>query len=80
MQILIIVVIVILVFYCFLLKKKSKLTDVVVDGINITSENTTVVRRNHINSTTPLYDDSTNSKISEDNYEMNNHEVPNDNS
>ena len=68
------------VFYCFVLKKKqSKLTDIVVDNINITSENTTVAHRNHINSTTPLYDDSTNSKISEDYYEMNNNKVPDDN-
>ena len=69
-----------LFYYFVLTKKRSKLKDVVVDNIDITSENTTVVCRNHINSTTPLYDDSTNSKISEDYYEMNNNKVPDDNS
>ena len=63
-----------------MLKKKSKLIDIVLDNIDVTSENTTAAHRNHINSTTPLYDDSINSKISEDYYEMNNNKVPDDNS
>ena len=62
--------------YCFVLKKKSKLTDIVVDNINnISEENTTIVHRDRINSTTPLYNDSTNSKNSGDNYEMNTNKV-----
>ena len=65
------------VIYYFVLKKKnSKLTDIVVDNIDITSEeNITVVHRNRIDSTTPLYNDFTNSKNSGDNYEMINNEV-----
>ena len=75
--IIILVVGMLLSFYCFVCrKKKSKLKDIVVDDINNTSEeNTTVVPKNHINSTTPLYNDFTNSKKSGDNYEMNNNEV-----
>ena len=83
MTILIIAIIGVLsVLYCFVLKKKkSKLTDIVVDNINITSEEiTTVVPRNRINSTTPLYNDSTNFKKVQDNYGMNNKVVPGYNS
>ena len=63
--------------YCFVLnKKKSKLKDIVVDDINITSEeNTPIAHINLSNSTTPLYNDFANSKNSGDNYEMNNNEV-----
>ena len=65
-----------LFYYFVLTKKRSKLKDVVVDNIDITSEeSTTAVHRNRINSTTPLYNESTNSKNSGDSYEINNNEV-----
>ena len=65
-----------LMFYCFVLKKKSKQKAVVVDTIDITSgENIKVARRNHINNTTSLCNDSTNSKNSENIYEKINNEV-----
>ena len=64
-------------FYCLVLKKKkSKLKDIVVNNIDITSEESiTVVCRNRISSTTPLYNESTNSKKLEDYYEINDNEV-----
>ena len=62
---------ILLVSYFFVLKKKSKLKDIVVDDIDITLEekNTTVYKSRVNSSTTPLYNDSG------DNYEMNNNEV-----
>ena len=65
------------VFCCFVVKKKkSKLIDIVLGNIDVTSEkNTTVVYKNHINSTTTLYNNFSNSKNSKDIYEKINKQV-----